>query len=157
MTEETGLELAQELHLLGIYDAVKRDPRGRVLSVAFGALLRWPVQVRGGDDAHEVAWVTVKKIDGLAFDHREIVENGLRWVGFSVLAGDGAVALLPVPYTRVQAGKLYRAFEFPEEGYATWLTRMDIRRLALSSAKPKSASKSRKAKRKGHDGAKEVG
>lgn len=82
LNEETGLD-GQRLHLeqLRTYGAPDRDPRGRVITVAYLALapdLPLPV---AGTDAQEAHWMSVGSIlDGkieLAFDHFTILREGL--------------------------------------------------------------------------------
>lgn len=77
LLEETGIQLHPvQLLLFGIRDAVKRDPRGRVVSVVYESSVPPNTEVRSGDDAAEVLWLT--KADALAqelaFDHRALLE-----------------------------------------------------------------------------------
>lgn len=144
--EETGIDSLKELHMLGIYDAPKRDPRGRVLSVAFGALLPWPTDVKPQDDAEDAVWMSLSQVQELAFDHARILENGLHWAAFDVLTGNGAVALLPEPFTTQQARKLFRELDLAPNNIAPWLERLRAERATLPGprqrARSKSASKS---------------
>lgn len=80
LTEETGLNLYEHgatLQPVGIYDLPDRDPRGRVVSVAFTTILPTALPVHAGDDAAQAEWVPVDKAlaDTLAFDHNLILEN----------------------------------------------------------------------------------
>ena len=73
LEEETGLAdvEVEQLHTFGDVD---RDPRGRVISVAYWALV--PVassRVQAGDDARQVRWFPIEALPPLAFDHAEIV------------------------------------------------------------------------------------
>jgi 8-oxo-dGTP diphosphatase len=79
LAEETGLNVTgTDLHQLSVYDRPDRDPRGRVVSVAFLMLapeLHIPV---AGSDARSVQWVPVKDVRGsLAFDHDQILADAL--------------------------------------------------------------------------------
>jgi hypothetical protein len=67
LEEETGLKLG-EVRQLGAFTDVRRDPRSRVLSVAFYAVTR-PSEVRGGDDAACARWWGLDALPPLAFDH----------------------------------------------------------------------------------------
>ncbi|MGW6446974.1 NUDIX hydrolase [Lentzea sp. NPDC055074] len=79
-----GRELAEEtsvsgLHLeqLGTYGEPGRDPRMRVVSVAYLALAPdLPVPV-AGSDAAAASWVAVEEVSGLAFDHARILSDGV--------------------------------------------------------------------------------
>lgn len=74
--EETKLEIS-ELIQLGAYSAVNRDPRGRVISVAFLAVVPEAREVKAGDDARAARWHLIDQLPPLAFDHDQIVEQGL--------------------------------------------------------------------------------
>lgn len=78
LREETGLAVHQ-LHLIGVYSHPDRDPRGRVVSVAFVA--EADGTVRAGDDAEAVSIVKNWREAELAFDHRNIIEAAVAAVG----------------------------------------------------------------------------
>ena len=59
LMEETGVE-AEQLELIGVYGAVDRDPRDRIISVAFGIILPKEVASQANDDAAESKWFTYK-------------------------------------------------------------------------------------------------
>jgi len=74
LEEETGVSgvYLEQLYSFGKPD---RDPRGRVISVAYFALVpehRLPAP-RAASDAAEVAWFPVSKLPPLAFDHGDII------------------------------------------------------------------------------------
>ena len=73
--EETSLE-TEAIRELGSFTDVHRDPRERVITIAFYALIR-PSEVVGGDDAEEAAWVPVDKLPPLAFDHSQIFQAAM--------------------------------------------------------------------------------
>lgn len=73
-------ELAEETALREFFlepfttvGTVGRDPRGRVITVAYLALVRWGAQVRGGTDARDARWFALDQLPELAFDHEAIV------------------------------------------------------------------------------------
>ena len=70
LQEETGLEGAyiKQFHT---FSDPKRDPRERVVTVAYYALVRMQ-EVRGGDDAARAAWFALDEVPSLAFDHDKI-------------------------------------------------------------------------------------
>lgn len=76
LREETGLE-AGALSLIGVYDAPHRDPRGWTVSVAYLARFDAAPVVAGGDDAADARWFPVGDLPPLAFDHAEIIADGL--------------------------------------------------------------------------------
>lgn len=74
-------ELAEETGVTGVYleqlysfGRPDRDPRERVISVAYYALVPSDrIQVRAASDAAEAAWFPVANLPELAFDHGEII------------------------------------------------------------------------------------
>lgn len=81
LREETGLS-GLRLSMFGVFSAVGRDPRGRVVSVAF-----WTEAPAGlpeataGDDAAEARWFPLTALPPLAFDHAEILQAATRAAG----------------------------------------------------------------------------
>ncbi|OLZ49899.1 NUDIX hydrolase [Amycolatopsis keratiniphila] len=82
LREEANLD-ASQLHLeqLGAYGTPDRDPRGRVISVAYLAIAPGLPEPLAGTDAARAAWTPVPDIlrgrVRLAFDHDEILDDGL--------------------------------------------------------------------------------
>jgi 8-oxo-dGTP diphosphatase len=77
--EETGLDGAG-LHLeqLRAYGAPDRDPRGRVVSVAFLAIMPDLPLPTAGSDASSATWAPVDKVRGtLSFDHDQILDEAV--------------------------------------------------------------------------------
>jgi len=73
LAEETGLT-ATVLEQCAIFSAPGRDPRGRVISVAYGALVpSGTVSLRAATDAADAAWFPLDVLPPLAFDHAEIL------------------------------------------------------------------------------------
>lgn len=85
LAEETGLELAGGLERVDVYDAPDRDPRGRVVSVAYTAVLDKAIDPTAGDDAVEAAWVPLDLLlanpTRLAFDHSQVLGDAARQMG----------------------------------------------------------------------------
>ncbi len=73
LEEETGIVLT-ELRQVGAFSGVNRDPRGRVVTIVFYALVKlhqvWP---EAGDDAACTRWFSDEDLPLLAFDHGEIL------------------------------------------------------------------------------------
>jgi 8-oxo-dGTP diphosphatase len=73
LEEETGITgvYLEQLYTFGVPN---RDPRERVISVAYYALVPPDrINIRAASDAKEVAWFQVKNLPSLAFDHANIV------------------------------------------------------------------------------------
>lgn len=74
LAEEAGLRDVP-LRQLRVFDAVDRDPRGRLLTVAFvGRVDAADHRPRAGDDAADVAWFPVDDLPALAADHAEVIQ-----------------------------------------------------------------------------------
>ena len=73
LREETGVEVA-ELEQLHTFGDPRRDPRGRVIAVAYLARVRTgDVNPEAADDAAEVGWHFLDRLPRLAFDHKHIL------------------------------------------------------------------------------------
>lgn len=75
LMEETGLAVTN-VEQLGAFTGPNRDPRERVISIAFFTLMR-TTDVMGGDDAVRARWFPINKLPDLAFDHKQIFEQAL--------------------------------------------------------------------------------
>ncbi len=121
--EETGLDAAQlrvdELDQLKVYGEPDRDPRGRVVSVAYVALVPNLPMPRAGSDAARADWAPVEEVAGtLAFDHDEILKDAV----------EHARTLLELT-TRATAfcGKLFTIGDLREVYEVVWGTALDPR------------------------------
>ena len=78
LEEETGLTLV-ELEQLHAYSAPDRDPRERVMTIAFiGMVAPEHSEATAGDDAAKARWFSVDALPQLAFDHEQILSDALR-------------------------------------------------------------------------------
>ena len=82
LQEETGVKDIY-IEQLQAFTAVDRDPRERVMTIAFMAFVRQEKYgVIAGDDAAKAQWFPVNSLPQLAFDHKEIITlalDKLRW------------------------------------------------------------------------------
>jgi 8-oxo-dGTP diphosphatase len=113
LEEETGAKVAylEQLCTLG---APGRDPRGRVVSVAYMALVRRADHdVGGDDDATEAEWLPLGTLlarkAGLAFDHDEILRTGIARLQAKVRYAPIGFNLLPATFTLSELQGLYEA------------------------------------------------
>lgn len=78
LEEETDLKKL-DLEQLYTFGAVDRDPRERVVSVAYYALVNIAEHpIHAASDAREAAWFGIHELPNLAFDHNEILEMALQ-------------------------------------------------------------------------------
>jgi 8-oxo-dGTP diphosphatase len=116
LEEETG---ARGMHLeqLGTYGGPRRDPRMRVVSVAYLALIPDPPEVAAGSDAASAHWTPVAPfLDAslprspglLAFDHAQILRDGVERARSKLEYSGLATAFCPPEFT---VGELRRVYE----------------------------------------------
>ena len=121
LAEETGLR-ARPAHLeqLGSYGTPDRDPRMRVVSVAYWAISDDVPVLRGGGDATVAALTPVQDIEHgrvrLAFDHERIVRDAVERTRAKLEYTALAAKFCPPEFT---IGQLRRVYE------AVWNTRLD--------------------------------
>ncbi len=80
LAEETGITDVPYLRQLAAFGDPERDPRGRVISIAYWGLLPQAAEVRGGDDAARARWWPTQEPPPLAFDHAQILDCALQQV-----------------------------------------------------------------------------
>ena len=76
LKEETGIDV-KEVTQVGAYSKVDRDPRERVITIAFYTVIDHPVRAVGQDDAKQAEWFTLDNLPTLAFDHSEILSAAI--------------------------------------------------------------------------------
>ena len=77
MREETSVVLTKGVQV-GVYDDPERDPRGRVISVAYAASVQLnAVDPKPADDAKHLEWHPIKNLPALAFDHEQIIADAM--------------------------------------------------------------------------------
>ncbi|HXT90548.1 MAG TPA: NUDIX domain-containing protein [Trebonia sp.] len=123
LAEEAGLD-ADTLHLeqYGVYGSPGRDPRGRVVSVAYLAISpRLPEPV-AGTDAAGARWVPVDDVLSptahLAFDHQRIVADGVERARSKLERSSLATAFCGPSFTLAELQQVYEA---------VWGVRLDPR------------------------------
>ena len=108
LREETGLEPSSPIVQLGVFSEVDRDPRERVITIAFYALVK-PSEVVGGDDADEAAWFAVDAIPPLAFDHTKIFDAAMERLRRDIHFQPVGFDLLDDTFTIPDLQRLYEA------------------------------------------------
>jgi 8-oxo-dGTP diphosphatase len=109
LAEETGLEnvFLEQLYTFG---AVKRDPRERVVSVAYYALVKLSGHhAKAATDAANAQWFPVSQVPKLAFDHADILAMALTRLQGKVRYQPIGFELLPPKFTLSDLQHLYEA------------------------------------------------
>ncbi|MFJ2114967.1 MULTISPECIES: NUDIX hydrolase [unclassified Streptomyces] len=131
LAEETGLsdETAGALHLeqLRTYSDPDRDPRMRVVSVAYAALVPDLPEPRGGGDAARARWTEFGAFGPLAFDHAEILADAYDRVGAKLEYTCLATAFCPPEFTLGELRQVY------ETVWGVPLDRPNFRRKVLTT------------------------
>ncbi|MDE0675339.1 MAG: NUDIX domain-containing protein [bacterium] len=114
LQEETGIvAMPGHLEQLGTYGAPGRDPRMRVITVAYWAILANLPEPRGGGDASHAALFPVVMVEAnavrLAFDHREIVASAVERVRSKLEYTTLAAQFCPPEFTISQLRQVYEA------------------------------------------------
>jgi 8-oxo-dGTP diphosphatase len=114
LAEETGLS-SDRIHLeqVATYGAPDRDPRGRVVSVAYLALVPDLPAPVAGTDAASAGWVGVGEVladpGRLAFDHHRILSDGVERARAKLEYSPLAAAFCPPEFTISELRGVYEA------------------------------------------------
>ena len=130
LEEETGVKdvFIEQLYTFG---APGRDPRGRVVSVAYFALVNLDEHpVQASSDARNVNWFSQEKMPALAFDHQLIYETALNRLRAKVRYQPVGFELLPEQFTLSQLQKLYETIlgvkELNKRNFRTRIQKMGV-------------------------------
>ena len=77
LREETSL-VDVALHQFGAFGKPGRDPRGHTITIAYWGIAGNPQQASAADDAKTLKWFEISNLPPLAFDHFEIIQEGMK-------------------------------------------------------------------------------
>jgi 8-oxo-dGTP diphosphatase len=126
LEEEAGIAqlFLEQLYTFG---DLGRDPRERVVTVAYYALVKLSDhRVRAATDARDAAWFALSEAKGLAFDHDRILAQALERLKNKVRYQPIGFELLPPQFTLSQLQRLYETI------LETPLDKRNFRRKILS-------------------------
>lgn len=130
LREETGIEAAAHLEQLATYGDPDRDPRMRVVTVAYLAVLRRVEGIEAGTDAAEARLVPVSEAlseADLAFDHHQILEDAVEALRVKLEHTSLATAFVGPEFTLSELRSVYEA------GWETQLDPGNFRRKMLGT------------------------
>jgi 8-oxo-dGTP diphosphatase len=107
MEEKTGV---REVYLEQLYTfgSLGRDPRGRIITVVYFALIPWKQLTRPGSTrVEEAGWFAVDKVPELAFDHNEILEAAVSRLKAKTGYSSIVYGLLPEAFRLSALQKIY--------------------------------------------------
>lgn len=105
--EKTGIA---DTHFEQLYTFgdVKRDPFGRVVSVAYMALiLQENMKLKTTEEYKDIAWFPVNKLPALAYDHKEIIKVAEERLQMRLGYSNIICSLLPREFTLTALQKAY--------------------------------------------------
>jgi 8-oxo-dGTP diphosphatase len=107
LAEETGVKDVY-LEQLFTFGDPKRDPRGRVITVSYYALINGEnLRLQASSDAAEVSWFPVKRVPTLAFDHNQILKLGVERLKAKIGYSNVVFGLLPKRFRLSELQKMY--------------------------------------------------
>ncbi|MFP3990340.1 NUDIX domain-containing protein [Streptomyces sp. E11-3] len=131
LAEETGLSdaVVASLHLeqLRTYSEPDRDPRMRVVSIAYTALVPDLPEPHGGGDAARAQWLPYPARQRLAFDHERILADAHDGVGAKLEHSCLATSFCPPEFTLGELQQVY------ETVWGTAIDRPNFRRKVLAT------------------------
>lgn len=107
LREETSLEITQ-IRQFYTFTSPQRDPRERIITIAFYALAKTQ-QVKGGDDAADAKWFALDEVPQLAFDHDQILRKAEQTLHQQIHFEPIGFELLPEEFTIKELQNLYEA------------------------------------------------
>ena len=128
LEEETGVS-GVYLEQLYTYGAPRRDPRERVITVAYYALIPSDyIEIRAASDAEAVGWFAMDELPKLAFDHEEILamahERLVAKLDYSTLA----FQFMPGEFTLTQLQRVYETIlqqEVDKRNFRKWVLALE--------------------------------
>jgi 8-oxo-dGTP diphosphatase len=108
LQEETGITV-NYLEQLYSFGEPNRDPRQRVISVAYFALVNSSLfsELKASTDAEEAQWFPINKLPTLAFDHKKIVQVAIERIKAKVRYEPIGFELLDKKFSFADLEKLY--------------------------------------------------
>lgn len=111
LKEETGVEIPlNRLEQIYTFGEVHRDPRDRVVSVAYMGLVNPDLyKTQAATDTLDVEWFDWNQLPNLAFDHTEILELGLKRLQSKMIYSPIGFDLLPKTFLFSELEHLYQS------------------------------------------------
>lgn len=92
------------------FDGLRRDPRGRIISITYFALVpHQNIKIRSGKNIQTPTFFSIKKLPSLAFDHKNIIRYAQKRLQSKLEYTNVAFSLLPNYFSFNQLQKTYEA------------------------------------------------
>lgn len=107
LREKTGMENVYMEQLYTFGDP-NRDPRTRVITVTYFALIPWKNLIQPeSDKVADLTWVSVDRLPKLAFDHREIVQYAIQRLRAKASYSNIVYGLMPRQFRLSELQNIY--------------------------------------------------
>jgi len=124
------------LEQLKTFDAIDRDPAGRVVSVSYYALISGEgVKLQTTDKYADVKWWPVNKLPKLAYDHRQIIHEATERLAGKIQYTNIAWSLLPKEFTLTELQRVYEVIMEREIDKRNFRKRIDELHLIKTTGK----------------------
>ncbi len=127
LAEETGLKNIY-LEQIQVFSDIDRDPRERVVTVAFLGIVKLE-EVQAGDDASKAQWFGLDEIPSLAFDHEKILRVAQIKLKEKIHFQPIGFELLPSVFTMPELQNLYEAIlgvRFDRRNFAKKINKLKL-------------------------------
>ena len=140
--EKAGAKFAY-IEQLYTFSALDRDPRGRVVSVAYLAFT--PTTDIAKRQGSEVRWYSVEHLPKLAYDHREVIQTAIERLRSKLAYTNVAFGLLPEEFTLSELQRLYEVILGRRVDKRNFRKKLFQLKLVVGTKKKKRAGRSRPA------------
>lgn len=128
LAEETGVK-GVYLEQLYTFGSPKRDPRERVITVAYFALIpSGKIQLKAATDAEAVDWYSINDLPKLAFDHQEILDMAHERLVAKLDYSTIAFQFMPKEFTLSELQNVYEIIlqqELDKRNFRKWVLALE--------------------------------
>ena len=129
LEEETGVKDVYLEQLYSFGDP-ERDPRGRVITVSYFALINSEkIKLKATTDVSEASWFSIKTLPKLAFDHKKILDYAIKRLRWKFEYTTVSFSLLPKKFTLSQLQEIYETVfdkEFDKRNFRKKILSLDL-------------------------------
>lgn len=143
---KTGIE-PPYIEQLGAFGSPDRDPRGWSTTVAYTALMPYAACSAHVDSVSDTQWFDVDEIDDLrlAFDHRDIIKNGIERFRQKALYSLVTARALPEPFTLHELRRVHELLIGKKIQRKSFLRRVENSGVLVETGKTRASDKGRPA------------
>jgi len=106
--QKIGVTQPVYLEQLYTFGETDRDPRKRVITVAYFALVNQEkIKLQKTEDIEAIEWHNARRLPDLGFDHQKIIEYALKRVKSKAKYSTAILSLLPEKFTLTQLQNTY--------------------------------------------------